>query len=97
MPGKWYSVVMLCNEFAVGRTTGTRACQWRAQNTRVKSTRIEDYKKASVDRLQSMEYGDRLWSGPRSETVAATIGIMANAVTIALGKLLKVLRGRKEM
>ena len=46
-----------------------------------------------------MEYGDRLWSGSWSETVAATIGIMANGVTIALGlvKLLKLWRGRKEM
>ena len=45
-----------------------------------------------------MEYGDRLWSGSWSETVAATIGIMANVATIAMriGKLLKILRGRKE-
>jgi hypothetical protein len=42
--------------------------------------------------------GDRLWSGSWSETVAATIGIMANVATIAMGigKLLKLLRGRKE-
>ena len=46
-----------------------------------------------------MEYGDGSWSGSRSETVATIIGIMANIVTVVLGleKLLKLLRGRKDM
>ena len=46
-----------------------------------------------------MEYGGGSWSGSWSETLATTIGIMADVVTIAvgLGKLLKLLRGRKEM
>jgi hypothetical protein len=33
MPCAWYSIVVLCNNFAVGRNTSTMPCQWRAQNT----------------------------------------------------------------
>ena len=46
-----------------------------------------------------MEQSDELWGASWIETVAITIAIMANIVTIVvgLGKLVKLLQGRKEM
>ena len=46
-----------------------------------------------------MEYANYFWSAFWSETVVETITIVANVVTIAVGfgKLLKLLRGRKEV